>query len=80
VTSKGNAGHPGGRRACQAPPYYAPNLTAIDYRGHEDLLWKNDFAKLYQRQFVDLRLVKEERLPHLNNPNTDAMFRLQRAL
>jgi pseudaminic acid biosynthesis-associated methylase len=60
--------------------YYAPTLTEIKYRGHEDLLWKNDFAKLYQRQFADLRLVREERLPYLNSPNTDAMFLLQRAL
>jgi pseudaminic acid biosynthesis-associated methylase len=58
--------------------YYAPNLTEINYRGHEDLLWKDDFANLYQRQFADLRLVKEERPPYLNSPNTDAMFLLQR--
>jgi pseudaminic acid biosynthesis-associated methylase len=58
--------------------YYAPNLTKVNYRGHEDLLWKDDFAKLYQRQFADLRLVDEVRLPYLNTPNTDAMFLLQR--
>jgi len=60
--------------------YYAPNLTEINYRGHEDLLWKDDFAKLYQHQFADLQLLQEERLPYLNSPNTDTMFLLQRAL
>jgi pseudaminic acid biosynthesis-associated methylase len=59
--------------------YYAPTLAKVNYRGHEDLLWKDDFAKLYQRQFADLRLVDEVRLPYLNTPNTDAMFLLQRA-
>jgi pseudaminic acid biosynthesis-associated methylase len=59
--------------------YYAPGLTEINYRGHEDLLWKDDFARLYQRQFADLQLLQEERLPYLNSPNIDTMFLLQRS-
>lgn len=60
--------------------YYSPTLAEINYRGHQDLLWKNDFAKLYQDQFPDLQLVKERRLPYLKSPNTDTMFLLQRVL
>ena len=59
--------------------YYAPSLTEINYRGHRDLLWKDDFAKLYLHQFADLQLLQEERLRYLNSPNTDTMFLLQRA-
>jgi len=59
--------------------YYAPTLTEVNYRGHEDLLWKDDFAKLYQQQFADLQLLQEERLPYLNSSNVDTMFLLQRA-
>ena len=58
--------------------YYAPSTTEVNYRGQGDLLWKSDFAKMYQQQFPDLRLVQEERIPYLNNPNTDTMFLLRR--
>ncbi len=59
--------------------YYAPIPTEIKYRGHNELLWKNDFAKLYLHQFQDLQLLQEERLPYLNSSNIDTMFLLQRA-
>jgi len=58
--------------------YYAPSSTEINYRGHNDLLWKDDFAQRYLQQFPDLRLLREERLPYLNSSNTDAMFLLAR--
>jgi pseudaminic acid biosynthesis-associated methylase len=58
--------------------YYAPSSTEINYRGHEDLLWKDDFAKMYLREFADLHLLQEERLSYLNSQNIDSMFLLQR--
>jgi pseudaminic acid biosynthesis-associated methylase len=58
--------------------YYSPTLAEINYRGHEDLLWKNDFSRLYRDQYPDLKLVREKRLPYLKGPNTDTMFLLQR--
>jgi len=58
--------------------YYAPHATEINYRGHAELLWKADFCKMYLDQFPDLELLREERLPYLNNDNTDTMFLLQR--
>ena len=57
--------------------YYAPSSTEINYRGHQNLLWKDNFAKRYLEQFAELRLIKEERLPYLTNSNTDTMFLLQ---
>lgn len=38
--------------------YFAEEETVIDYRGHDDLLWKRDFLKHYQEQFPDLKLVR----------------------
>jgi pseudaminic acid biosynthesis-associated methylase len=60
--------------------YYAENYTEIPYRGHRNLLWKADFAKLYLDQFRDLQLVKEERLKYLFDDNIDTMFLLKRGI
>jgi pseudaminic acid biosynthesis-associated methylase len=58
--------------------YYADKYTEIPYRGHGNLLWKADFAKLYLDQFEDLELVKEERLKYLDSDNVDSMFLLRK--
>ncbi len=58
--------------------YYADNYTEILYRGHKNLLWKNDFAKLYCDQFSDLELVKEKHFEYIDNNNVDAMFLLKK--
>lgn len=58
--------------------YYAPQMTEIAYRGHNNLLWKADYARLYQEAFKDLELVKEERLQYLEDQNNDNMFLLRR--
>ena len=56
--------------------YYANEYTEITYRGHRNLLWKVDFARLYLELFDDLESVKEERLQYLENDNVDSMFLL----
>jgi pseudaminic acid biosynthesis-associated methylase len=58
--------------------YYAPEVTEVVYRGHEDLLWKMDYAKLYLEQFPDLKQVQKETLPYLENSNVDCMFLLRK--
>jgi pseudaminic acid biosynthesis-associated methylase len=58
--------------------YYAPEVTEVNYRGHDDLLWKMDYAKRYLDSFADLELVREQRLPYLNSSNVDAMYLLKR--
>jgi pseudaminic acid biosynthesis-associated methylase len=58
--------------------YYAENYTEIAYRGHRNLLWKADFARLYLDQFADLESVKEEHLKYLDNDNVDSMFLLRK--
>ena len=58
--------------------YYADELTKVLYRGHENLLWKRNFAQLYLQKFSSLQLVQEKRLRHLDNSKTDAMFLLRK--
>jgi pseudaminic acid biosynthesis-associated methylase len=58
--------------------YYAPEVTEVNYRGYDDLLWKMDYAKRYLDRFGDLELVREQRLPYLNSSNVDAMYLLKR--
>ncbi len=54
--------------------YYSDEYTEILYRGRRDLLWKANFAVLYQNKFSDLELVKEIRIKYLDNDNRDSMF------
>ncbi len=58
--------------------YYSPQPMEVLYRGHEELLWKMDYARLYLDLFDDLDLVREERLPYLQDANVDSMFLLAR--
>jgi pseudaminic acid biosynthesis-associated methylase len=59
--------------------YYAAEQTEVSYRGHEGLLWKADFAALYQQQFPDLKLIRQEIYPYLDDDNRDVMFLLSKA-
>ena len=58
--------------------YYAPQSTEVNYRDHEALLWKMDYAREYLSRFADLELVEEQRLPYLENTNVDTMFLLRK--
>ena len=58
--------------------YYAPEVTQVTYRDHSELLWKMDFARQYMQRYPDLELVKEQRLPYLDNANVDTIFLLRK--
>lgn len=58
--------------------YYADLCTEINYRGNKNLLWKNDFAKLYLDLFKNLELIKDDRYKYIENDNFDAMFLLRK--
>lgn len=58
--------------------YYADTYTEVEYRGHKDLLWKTDFAKLFFNQFHDLGFVQEKHFKYLGNDNVDTMFMLKK--
>ncbi|MBN2308471.1 MAG: methyltransferase domain-containing protein [Candidatus Hydrogenedentes bacterium] len=57
--------------------YFAEEYRQIPYRGHEDLLWKGDFAAMYRERFPGLRCAKEKRVPYLEGGNVDTMFLLE---
>lgn len=58
--------------------YFAQEHQSINYRGNEELLWKGNFVKEYLKRFDDLELVKERRLPYLNDSNVDVMFLIKK--
>jgi pseudaminic acid biosynthesis-associated methylase len=58
--------------------YYCPDVTEVSYRGHNELLWKMDYAQSYLERFPDLELVRERRLPYLENANVDTVFLLRK--
>ena len=58
--------------------YYAPEATEVNYRDHDSLLWKMDYAREYLNRFPDLELVQEQKLPYLENSNIDTMFLLRK--
>jgi pseudaminic acid biosynthesis-associated methylase len=59
--------------------YYAPETTAIDYRGNKNYLWKADYAALFMKQFPDLKPVKKEMYPYKDNSgNIDSMYLLEK--
>jgi len=59
--------------------YYSEECEAIEYRGHKDRLWKNNFLKLYLDRFPALKVVKEKKVKYLENDNVDMMFLLERS-
>jgi pseudaminic acid biosynthesis-associated methylase len=60
--------------------YYSADAAEVAYRGHKQLLWKMDYARQYLERFPDLELVREQRLPYLENKNVDAVFLLRKKL
>lgn len=45
------------RRYILAIEYFDEQETMIHYRGHDDLLWKRNFPKIYKEHFPNLALV-----------------------
>ncbi len=58
--------------------YYSADVAEVSYRGHSQLLWKMNYARQYLERFPDLELVREQRLPYLENKNVDAVFLLRK--
>lgn len=58
--------------------YYSVDPQEVIYRGHEGLLWKRDFCRLYMSQWPNLKLIKERRVKYVANDNVDQMFLLKK--
>jgi pseudaminic acid biosynthesis-associated methylase len=58
--------------------YFSVKPAAINYRGHDHLLWKMNYAQEYLSRFPDLELGRKQLLPYLGNQNVDTMFLLRK--
>lgn len=58
--------------------YFAEDYQEVNYRGHNSLLWKTDFAKLYVDTFPDLHLVAEQKYKYHDSDNLDTCFLLKK--
>jgi pseudaminic acid biosynthesis-associated methylase len=60
--------------------YYAPEITEIKYRGHENLLWKADYGSLLANQFSDTEIVREKEYDCLDEPGlVDKSYLLEKS-
>jgi len=59
--------------------YFSEEYAKVHYRGHNDLLWKTNFVKLYFDRFQDLKLVKEKKYPYPRDKKlVDQVFLLKK--
>ena len=59
--------------------YFAETITEINYRGNDNFLWKADYSAMFMQQFPDLKLVKKEMYPYLDNSNNvDFIYLLEK--
>lgn len=62
--------------------YFAEETTEINYRDHENLLWKANFCQLFLDRFPDLKVVKIKDFPYLVDEeagNVDQMYLLEKS-
>lgn len=66
------------RRYIWGSEYFSAEPASVNYRGHESLLWKMDYAHLYLSSFTDLKLLREQRLRYVETQNVDTVFLLEK--
>jgi pseudaminic acid biosynthesis-associated methylase len=62
------------RRYVLCGEYRADSLEEVPYRGQEGALFRNDYGRLYQERFPDLRLVEEGFLARDEGPWDDLTY------
>lgn len=59
--------------------YYADEFTEVNYRGHEKLLWKTDYASLFLDSCAGAKLLKKELYKFLDGSGLqDAMYLIEK--
>lgn len=59
--------------------YDEDSFQEIPYRGHDALMWKGPYVRLWRQTFPDLALVREERFAYRGQPaNRDVMYLLEK--
>ncbi|MEK7518889.1 MAG: pseudaminic acid biosynthesis-associated methylase [Patescibacteria group bacterium] len=54
--------------------YFNPTEQEIPYRGNRNVLWKNNFLKLWQKNCPGLKLVKMKKFRYVGQTNEDVMY------
>jgi len=57
--------------------YYETEMTPVEYRGNEGLLWKADYSNIYC-DYLDLEVLDIELFEYKDSTNRDAMFLLEK--
>jgi pseudaminic acid biosynthesis-associated methylase len=57
--------------------YYSPEYKEIVWHGKKNVLWKSDYAQIYT-DTTRVELIKQTLYYYKNEPNTDAMFLLEK--
>jgi len=71
--------HRASRRWIMGYEYFAEQMIEVNYRGHDNLLWKGDYCQVYLDHFPDLRLVKRKRYTYADGKQ-DEMFLLEKTV
>ena len=58
--------------------YFDLKCRGIEYSGHEDCLWANDFCGLFLKYFSGLELVKRRQFKRLDNGKSDEMYLIKK--
>jgi len=63
------------RKYVYCQEYYAKEITEIkNYHGKNNIVWKRDFEKLFEREFVNLKLLKSRKYNYSDNDNVETVF------
>ncbi|OIO80980.1 hypothetical protein AUJ84_02070 [Candidatus Pacearchaeota archaeon CG1_02_32_132] len=58
--------------------YFSEKCEEIEYRGHKNRLWKNNFMKIFLERHPDLKIIREKKLKYKSSGNVDHMFLLKK--
>lgn len=58
--------------------YYSEDCQEIKYRENDELLWKNDFLKVYLQQFKELKVLSNKKFKYEKSNNEDLMYLLEK--
>jgi len=58
--------------------YYADTYTDLEYHGQKNIMWKNNFAKLFLDTHSDAVILSEKKYQYLDNPSLEDQMYLLR--
>ena len=58
--------------------YFSEKCGEIEYKGHKNKLWKNNFSKLFLERHPRLSLLRQKKIKYVDNDNIDEMFILEK--